>query len=80
MSRDDTTLLDILTAARLATEFKGGLDKASFSTDLKTQSAILHQLLILGEAVKRLSEEFRAKHPGIPWRMIEGMRDTLIHE
>lgn len=80
MSRDDTTLLDILKAARLAVEFKGVLGKPVFFKDLKTQSAILHQLLLLGEAVKRLSEEFRAQHPEVPWKMMAGMRDKLIHE
>ncbi len=39
--------------------FKGDLDKSAFLDDLKTQSAILHQLLVLGEAVKRLSEGFQ---------------------
>jgi uncharacterized protein with HEPN domain len=44
----------------------GDLDKPAFLNDLKTQSAILHQLLVLGEAVKRLSEGFRTSHPAIP--------------
>jgi len=79
MPRDDATLLDILRAARLVVAFKGDLDKPAFLNDLKTQSAILHQLLVLGEAVKRLSEGFRTSHPAIPWRMIAGMRDKLIH-
>ncbi len=79
MPRDDATLLDILKAARLAVVFKGDLDKPAFLDDLKTQAAILHQLLVLGEAVKRLSEGFRVSHAEIPWRMIAGMRDKLIH-
>jgi len=79
MSRDSAALLDILKAARLAMQFKVGIDKSAFLDDLKTQSANLHQLLVLGGAVKRLSEEFRAGHPEVPWRMIAGMRDKLIH-
>ena len=59
MSRDDATLLDILKAARLVVEFKRKLEKQAFLRDIKTQSAILHQLLVIGEAVNRLSEEFR---------------------
>ena len=79
MPRDDATLLDILKAARLVVEFKGKLAKKAFLRDIKTQSAILHQLLVIGEAVKRLSEDFRAGHPEIPWLRIAGMRDKLIH-
>jgi len=61
------------------TEFKGKLAKQAFLRDIKTQSAILHQLLVIGEAVKRLSEDFRTQHPEIPWLRIAGMRDKLIH-
>ena len=79
MPRDDATLLDILRAARLAVAFMGDLDKTAFLNDFKTQSAILYQLLVLGEAVKRLSEGFRMSHSAVAWRMIAGMRDQLIH-
>ncbi len=79
MSRDDATLLDMLKAARLVVAFKGNLTKKAFLRDVKTQSAILHQLLVIGEAVKRLSDEFRARYAEIPWVRIAGMRDKLIH-
>jgi uncharacterized protein with HEPN domain len=55
------------------------MTKSQFLNDIKTQSAVLHQLLILGEAVKRLSDDFRQRHATIPWRLIAGMRDKLIH-
>lgn len=79
MPRDETSLLDIARAAHLIIAFKQGMDKAAFLQDVKTQSAILHQLLIVGEAVKRLSLEFRNDHAEIPWRPIARMRDKLIH-
>lgn len=53
MPRDEAHVLDILKAARLAIEFKGTADQAAFLGDAKTQSAVLHQLLVIGEAVKR---------------------------
>ncbi len=80
MSRDSATLLDMLKAARLVVEFREGMDRKAFLDDPKTQSAILLQLLILGEAAKRLSQEFRAQHQKISWKKIAGMRDKLIHE
>jgi hypothetical protein len=56
MQRDDATLLDILLAARRALSFRGDLTEEEFAEDLKSQSSVLHQLMVLGEAVKRLSE------------------------
>jgi uncharacterized protein with HEPN domain len=80
MRRDDAvTALDVLQAARKATEFLGDLDLGSFLEDEKTQAAVLHQLLVVGEAVKRLSPGFRDARPEIPWKKIAGMRDVLIH-
>lgn len=79
MSPDEIVILDIIRAARLAMEFKQGLDKATFLEDMKTQSAVLHQLMVMGEAVKRLSMTYRDEHAHIPWKLMAGMRDVLIH-
>jgi uncharacterized protein with HEPN domain len=79
MKRDEATLLDIAQAGQRVLEFTAGLDNAAFLDDVKTQSAVLHQLLVLGEAVKRLSPEYRSQHAEIPWTLMAGMRDQLIH-
>jgi uncharacterized protein with HEPN domain len=34
---------------------------------------------VIGEPVKRLSEDFRATHPQVPWKLIAATRDKLIH-
>ncbi|MHB8743849.1 MAG: HepT-like ribonuclease domain-containing protein [Sulfuricaulis sp.] len=36
--------------------------------------------MLAGEAVKRLTENFRNTHPEIPWKHVAGMRDVLIHQ
>jgi len=79
MQWDEATLLDIAEAARSVIAFVAGMAKKEFLYDLKTRSAVLYQLLVVGEAVKRLSREFRAQHADIPWSLIAGMRDQLIH-
>ena len=77
--QDGATILDVLHAARKALDFLGDLDLAGLLADEKTQSAVLHQLLVVGEAVKRLSPEFREGRPDVPWKKIAGMRDFLVH-
>lgn len=78
--RDQASLLDIRSAAQLSLEFIQGMEQPDFETDIRTQSAVLYQISILGEAVKRLSPEFRSQHPEIPWSAMAGMRDKLIHD
>ncbi len=58
MSRDESTLLDIVKAARAIVTFVQGLTKEHFLQDMKTQSAVLYQLIVIGEAVKRFSLTF----------------------
>ncbi len=79
MNRDDAVLLDIARAARLTQLFIQDITREQFFVDLKTQSAVVHQLMVLGEAVKRLSLTFRDLHPILPWHLMAGMRDHLIH-
>ena len=79
MRQDKTTLLDIAGAATRILGFIAGLTMEDFLEDSKTQSAVLHQLLVLGEATKRLSIEFRTQHSEIQWHLMAGMRDILIH-
>jgi uncharacterized protein with HEPN domain len=67
-------------AARLALEFIQSMSQAEFESDRKTQSAVLYQIAVLGEAVKRLSQDYRNQHSDIPWSAIAGMRDKLIHD
>ncbi|MGK7954714.1 MAG: DUF86 domain-containing protein [Crocosphaera sp.] len=41
---------------------------------------MLYQVIIIGEATKRLSSDFREKYNHIPWKDMAGMRDILAHQ
>ena len=62
MSRDQASLLDIVNAAQRILSFAKGIDKSVLASNEEKQSAILYQVLVIGEATKRLSSEFRAQH------------------
>ena len=79
MYRDEVVIQDIINAARLVLDFVKGFDKEAFVDDWKTRSAVPYQISVIGEAVKRLSKEFRIEHTQILWALIAGMRDNLVH-
>ncbi|MES1257502.1 MAG: DUF86 domain-containing protein [Acidobacteriota bacterium] len=48
-------------------------------TNKMATDAICRNLEIIGEAANKLGEDFRAAHPGIPWRGMIDARNILIH-
>lgn len=42
--------------------------------------AVIRNLEIIGEAVKRLPFDVKRKHSEVEWKKIAGVRDILIHE
>lgn len=53
--------------------------RAAFMSDPKTQDAVIRSFEVIGEAAKRVPSEYRAEHPSIPWQLMAGFRDVLIH-
>jgi uncharacterized protein with HEPN domain len=51
-----------------------------FSQNDLVQNAVIRCFQVIGDAVKRLSQEFRQTYPQIPWRRIAGFRDVLTHD
>jgi len=78
--RDPATLLDMLLLAQDVREFVAAMTFEAFSGDKKTRAAVLHALIVVGEASKRLSLDFKVDHPEIPWVRIGNFRNLLIHE
>ena len=56
-----------------------GNDYGVFSTDAIYRNAAALCVLQIGELAGKLTDEFRAEHPGAPWRQIRGMRNIVAH-
>jgi uncharacterized protein with HEPN domain len=80
MPRNNESLIDIERAIRRILRYTNNISRAELEMNDEKVSAILYQIAVIGEATKRLSQEFRQQHPEIPWRDIAGMRDVLIHK
>lgn len=79
MSQDRSRREDIRQAARRIQRFVADVEAATFRRDDKLQSAVIFQLLIIGEATKHLSEDLQSAHEEVPWSKMARMRDRLIH-
>ena len=77
--RDLSYLEHMLEAIERVRRYMGRKRRAGFLGDALLQDAVIRNIEILGEAAGRLSPEFTARYPEIPWREIVGMRHRLIH-
>ena len=64
-------------AARIRLYISSG--EEGFQRNTMIQDAVIRNFEVMGEAIKRLPEEYRTAHPEIPWRTMAGFRDVLIH-
>ena len=78
--RDLALLWDMREAVREIVEFIQGAEFARFSSNKMLRYAVERQLIVLGEAAKKISEDLRQKHPEIAWRGLVGQRNVLAHE
>ncbi|PHV63607.1 DUF86 domain-containing protein [Cyanobacterium aponinum] len=78
------SLEDYLAHIQLETSFilevSKGLEKQTFVKNPTLTRAIVRSLEIIGEATKKLPDDFRQRHSQIPWKQMAGMRDKLIHQ
>jgi uncharacterized protein with HEPN domain len=80
MSRDKASLQDIIDSCSLALRYLGSKTVDELKADQEKVDAIVRWIGIVGEAAKRLSKPFCQTHSQIPWRLMAGMRDILVHD
>ena len=80
MSRDPRVYLeDILESIRRIRAYVEGIDQNGLGADELRLDAVVRNLEVIGEAVKRLPEDLRTKESDVEWKKIAGLRDILIH-
>ena len=67
MSRDKEAIFDIIDSVNKVLAYTAGITLIDFLDNDEKQDTVLRRILVIGEATKRLSLEFRQRHSEISW-------------
>jgi uncharacterized protein with HEPN domain len=73
-------LTDILESGNAILEFTKGMSFEMYRNDRRTCSAVIREFEVIGEAVGKLPDEMKRRHPDVEWQDIKDFRNLLIHE
>ena len=80
MSRDPLLFFeDIKKSCEKVLQYTAGRSKDQVFGDDIRADAVLLNLHIIGEAVKKLPGDLRERYPDVAWREIAGLRDVIAH-
>jgi uncharacterized protein with HEPN domain len=80
MEKDLQSLFDMLNSAKLLMGYIEEKTKDDLLGDRLLQDGVIRRLTIIGEASVRVSTKTQQSLPNVPWRVIRGMRNRLVHE
>ncbi len=78
--RDKYRLQHILDAIDRIARYTSGKSFEEFISDDMMYYAVVKNIEIIGEAANMLTLDFQTAHPEIPWKMVKGMRNYIVHE
>lgn len=76
---DRIRIRHMLDAVKEALAFTIDMSREDLGNNRMLTLAIIKELEIIGEAASKLTSEFKAGQPHIPWADIVGMRNRLTH-
>ena len=65
---------------RFIVEHMRGTELEDLSKDEVLQDSMMFRLIQISENARRLSDDYRAQHPEIPWIAIFGLRNRIVHD
>jgi uncharacterized protein with HEPN domain len=81
MTKDNLVYLrHILDAICRIEEYTREVKYEDFINSNLIQAGVVREVEIIGEATKKVTQEFKEKYPDVPWKKMAGMRDKLIHD
>jgi len=60
--------------------YTSAIDFTSWQNDEKAVDAVIRNLEVIGEASSHLPDEVKEQYEDVPWDMMRGIRNILVHE
>ena len=76
---DQVSVRQMLDHAREIVALARGKTREDLDADRTLNLALARLMEIIGEAAGRVSDDYRAARPDIPWAQVIGLRNRLIH-
>lgn len=73
-------VMELFEQAREIALMTKGLSKSAFFNNREKQSAILYELIQLGEIVKKYYLSLKQSYPRVRWHQIIGLRNHIAHD
>jgi uncharacterized protein with HEPN domain len=81
LTKDYHCLESILEAINRIFEYTSEYNSADeLNNDYRNFDATMMNLIVIGEMVGKLSDEFRKNHPDVEWQKIKGFRNIVAHD
>lgn len=71
---------DMLKCIRHIREYSGAISFNEFAGNFMIVEACLYNIQVIGEAISKIPGDVKENNPKIPWKLINGMRNRLIHD
>jgi uncharacterized protein with HEPN domain len=71
---------DILAALGNVAGYTEGMTYAEFAADRRTIDAVVRNLMMMGESIRWIPESILDAHDDVPWRVMRGVRNVVVHE
>ena len=76
----ESRLRDIIDAIQKVERYTRGMSPETFAADERTIDAVVRNLIVLGEASRRVPTAVEAQHPEVPREKMRGIRNVVVHE
>ncbi|HOT22826.1 MAG TPA: DUF86 domain-containing protein [Thermoleophilia bacterium] len=71
---------DMIASVGAAITYTEGMTFEEFIADRRTRDAVIRNLITMGESVRWIPGPIREAHPDVPWAIMRGVRNVVVHE